>query len=159
MRDVKYFTSLASSLYQNSCFANFPPKTWRCSIKCNVLSQKLKSKNLPPIWYVFFIYLHCEIYHKSPYNLRFGPGKVLEKSLVLIHQNLWEPCFNQNLNSMKISFCSHSNSNKAVRGILQLTLLMLETEYSGFGGQYHACRCPGSWSCQSISRHVIDCVK
>ena len=39
----------------------------------------------------FFIYLHCEINHKSPYNLRFGPGKVLEKSLVLIHQNLWEP--------------------------------------------------------------------
>ena len=24
--------------------------------------------------------------------MRFGPGKVLEKSLVLIHQNLWEPC-------------------------------------------------------------------
>ena len=56
------------------------------------MSQKLKSKNLPPIWYFFFIYLHCEIHHESPYNLRFGPGKVLEKSLVLIHQNLWEPC-------------------------------------------------------------------
>ena len=55
--------------------------------------QKLKSKHLPPIWYVFFyIYLHFEIHHKSPYNLRFGPAKVLEKSLVLIHQYLWEPC-------------------------------------------------------------------
>ena len=48
------------------------------------MSQKLKSKKFPHIWYV--------IHHKSPYNLRFGPGKVLEKSLVLIHQNLWEPC-------------------------------------------------------------------
>ena len=42
--------------------------------------------------FFFFIYLHCETHHKSPYNLRFGPGKVLEKSLVLTHQNLWEPC-------------------------------------------------------------------
>ena len=25
MPDVKYFISLASSLYQNLCFANFPP--------------------------------------------------------------------------------------------------------------------------------------
>ena len=24
--------------------------------------------------------------------MRFGPRKVLEKSLVLTHQNLWEPC-------------------------------------------------------------------
>ena len=41
---------------------------------------------------VYLVYLHCEIHHKSPYNVRFGPGKVLKKSLVLIHQNLWEPC-------------------------------------------------------------------
>ena len=27
-----------------------------------------------------------------------------------------------------------------------LTLLMLETEYSGFGSQYHACWCPGDKS-------------
>ena len=40
---------------------------------------------------VYLVYLHCEIHHKSPYNVRFGPGKVLEKSLVLVHQNLWEP--------------------------------------------------------------------
>ena len=40
---------------------------------------------------VYLVYLHCEIHHKSPY-VRFGPGKVLEKSLVLIHQNLWKPC-------------------------------------------------------------------
>ena len=39
-----------------------------------------------------------------------------------------------------------------------LTLLMLETECSSFGGQYHACWCPGSLSCQSISRHGIGCV-
>ena len=25
--------------------------------------------------------------------MRFSPGKVLEKSLDLIHQNMWEPCF------------------------------------------------------------------
>ena len=37
-----------------------------------------------------------KIYHWSPYNLRFGPGKVLEKSLVLIHQNLWEPWVSDN---------------------------------------------------------------
>ena len=41
---------------------------------------------------VYLVYLHREIHHKSPYNVRFGPAKVLEKSLVLIHQNLWEPC-------------------------------------------------------------------
>ena len=41
---------------------------------------------------VYMVYLHCEIQHKSHYNVRFGPGKVSEKSLVLIHQNLWEPC-------------------------------------------------------------------
>ena len=45
------------------------------------------------IYVVYLVYLHCEIQHKSPYNVRFGPGKVLEKSLVLIHQNLWEPCY------------------------------------------------------------------
>ena len=36
-----------------------------------------------------------------------------------------------------------------------LTLLMLEMEYSCFGGQYHTSRCPGSWNHQSISRHSI----
>ena len=41
---------------------------------------------------VYLVYLYGEIQHKSTYNVRFGPGKVLEKSLVLIHQNLWEPC-------------------------------------------------------------------
>ena len=35
-----------------------------------------------------------------------------------------------------------------------LTLLMLEMEYSGFGGQYHACWCPGDF--RSFSRHGID---
>ena len=40
--------------------------------------------------YIYIYYLHCEIHHKSPYNLRFAPVKVLEKSLVLIRQNLWE---------------------------------------------------------------------
>ena len=53
-----------------------------------VVSQK---QEVTSYMVCFFIYLHCEIHHKSSYNLRFGPGKVLEKSLVLIHQNLWEP--------------------------------------------------------------------
>ena len=35
---------------------------------------------------------------------------------------------------------------------------MLETEYYGFEGQYHACWCTGSWSRQCISRHAIGCV-
>ena len=35
-----------------------------------------------------------------------------------------------------------------------LTLLMLKTEYSGLGGQYHVCSCAG-WSRQCISRHGI----
>ena len=33
---------------------------------------------------------------------------------------------------------------------------MLETEYSAYGDQYHACWCPGSWSRQGITRHGID---
>ena len=37
-----------------------------------------------------------------------------------------------------------------------LTLLMLETEYSGFESQYHSCWCTGSWSRQRISSHGID---
>ena len=36
-----------------------------------------------------------------------------------------------------------------------LTLPMLETEYSGLFGQYYACWCPGSLSRQGISRHGI----
>ena len=47
--------SWASSLYQNSCFANFPPQIYRCSIKCNVMSEKLKSKKLSHMWYAFYI--------------------------------------------------------------------------------------------------------
>ena len=35
---------------------------------------------------------------------------------------------------------------------------MPETEYSGFGGQYHACWCPGSLSRQGISRNDIDSI-
>ena len=35
---------------------------------------------------------------------------------------------------------------------------MLEMEYYGLFGQYHACRCLGSQSHQSISRHGIGCV-
>ena len=42
--------------------------------------------------------------------------------------------------------------------LIFLTLLMLEMEYSGFRGQYHACWCTGSQSCQCISRHSIGCV-
>ena len=42
---------------------------------------------------------------------------------------------------------------------IYLTILLLETEYSGSGWQYHACWCPGSWSRQSISRHGIGSVE
>ena len=45
-----------------------------------------------------------------------------------------------------------------ILGSLVLTLQMLETEYSGFGDQYHACWCPGSSSHQGISRHGIDSI-
>ena len=45
-----------------------------------------------------------------------------------------------------------------ILGSLVLTLQMLETEYSGFGDQYHACWCPGSSSHQDISRHGIDSI-
>ena len=76
-----HFFSIASSLYQNSCIA-----------KSDVVSQNLKSKKSPHVCGIFLVYQHCEIHHRCPYNTRFGPGKVLEKSLVLIHQNLWEPC-------------------------------------------------------------------
>ena len=73
--DVKHFISIASSLYQNSCFA-----------KSDVLSQNLKSKKSPHICGIFLVYQHCEIHHRCPYNMRFGPRKVIETSLVLIHQ-------------------------------------------------------------------------
>ena len=55
-------------------------------VRCDV--PKSKKQNVTT-YVVYLVYLHCEIHHKSPYNVRFGPGKVLEKSLVLIHQNLW----------------------------------------------------------------------
>ena len=42
--------------------------------------------------------------------------------------------------------------------ITSLTFMMLETEYPGFGGQYHSYWCPGSKSWQSISRHSTGCV-
>ena len=42
--------------------------------------------------------------------------------------------------------------------IYELTLLMLETEYSSFGGQCHTCWCSGSESRQSISWHGIGYV-
>ena len=42
-------------------------------------------------------------------------------------------------------------------GSLVLTLEMLETEYSGFGDEYHACWCPGL-SRQGISRLGIDSI-
>ena len=56
-----------------------------------MMSQKLKKAKSYHIYMVCLVYLHYKIHHKSPYNVRFGPGKVLKKSLVLIHQNLWEP--------------------------------------------------------------------
>ena len=42
--------------------------------------------------------------------------------------------------------------------ILSLTPLMLETEYSGLFGQYHACWCPGSLSRQGIIRNSIGSI-
>ena len=45
-----------------------------------------------------------------------------------------------------------------VSTVAQLTLLILEMEYSRFRVQNHACWCPGSWSRQSISRHGISYV-
>ena len=41
---------------------------------------------------IFSAYQHCEIFHKGPYNIWFGDEEVIEKSLVLIHEKLWEPC-------------------------------------------------------------------
>ena len=41
---------------------------------------------------------------------------------------------------------------------LKVILLMLETQYSGFGGQYDVCCCPGSLSRQGISRHGIGSI-
>ena len=43
-----------------------------------------------------------------------------------------------------------------IKGSLVLSLWMLETEYSGFGDQYHACWCLGDLSRQGITRHGID---
>ena len=40
----------------------------------------------------------------------------------------------------------------------ELTVVMLETEYSGLFGQYHACWCTGFLSHQGISRHGIDSI-
>ena len=37
-----------------------------------------------------------------------------------------------------------------------LTLLILETEYSGLFGQYYGCWCPGELRSQGISRYGID---
>ena len=54
-----------------------------------------------------------------------------------------------------ISMCMRSANE---RRHYNVTHLMLETEYSGFGGQYHSCLCLGSYSHQSISRHGIACV-
>ena len=45
----------------------------------------------PSICDIFSVHLHCEICYKRPYIERFGPGKVLENSLVLIHQNRGVP--------------------------------------------------------------------
>ena len=100
MLDVKCFISLASILYQNSYFANFLPK-YKDDLSSAMWCPKSSEAKSDHIYGMFFYicYLHFEIHHKSPYNLRFGPGKVLEKSLVLIHQNLWEPwkLWSQNL--------------------------------------------------------------
>ena len=50
------------------------------------------------------------------------------------------------------SFCPAIN-------VWTLLILILEIEYSGFGDQYHACWCPGSWSHQDINRHGIDIIR
>ena len=57
---------------------------------------------------------------------------------------------------VKINFCiSMSYIHVLLSG---LTLLMLETEYSGLFSHYHACWCPGSLSLQGINRHGIDSI-
>ena len=77
---------------------------------------------------------------------------------------LWSrPCLYQRFDSM-LNYPQVLNSFIFIVTFIKsdilhiLTLLMLETEYFSFRGQYHACRCLGSWSRQSISRHGIGCV-
>ena len=46
-----------------------------------------------------------------------------------------------------------------LRNLSKVTLLVLGTEYSLSGNQYHACWCPGSLSRQGISGHGIDSIR
>ena len=63
------------------------------------------------------------------------------------------------LGSLKLAWLSRKITLQWDIPITSLTLMMLETEYPGFGGQYHIYWCPGSKSCQAISRHGIGCVE
>ena len=47
------------------------------------------------VWFILLASSRCQMQIfllTLDYNLRFGPSMVAQKSLGLIHQNLWEPC-------------------------------------------------------------------
>ena len=60
------------------------------------------------------------------------------------------------ISSLLLTYTPVNNTSAKIHSQSVLTPLMLETEYSGFGDQYHACWCPGSQSRQSISKNAID---
>ena len=70
--------------------------------------------------------------------------------IFLVPQSNWLSVVKRNLHNLSIS-CQQEM-------LPILTLLMLEMEYSGFGGQYHACWCTGDFRSQCISEHGIGCV-
>ena len=102
--------------------------------------------NTPVTWW-------CYMATKIWVNIGSGNGllpdgtKPLPEPVLTCH--LWDP-FAFSWGQFR-SNCSRYHS-------LQRFRELLEMEHSGFGGQYHACWCPGSQCQQSITRHGIGCV-
>ena len=63
-----------------------------CSNSSALAVELLQSYSKPQICDIFPVHLYGKICHKSPYNRKLEPGKDLEKCVVLIHGNVWEPC-------------------------------------------------------------------
>ena len=74
------FISFACSLWQNFFLVNF------------LLEYQTEGSRFHKILLlrIHKVHLHLAICHPGPYHMIFDPGKVFEKSLFFILQNLWE---------------------------------------------------------------------
>ena len=116
--------------------------------------QMLVSEKLPHFCDTLLVNLHCEIHHKNPYKMQFGPGKVLEKSLIWIHQNVWET-WRRGFRNILLRQCYGYNRAQPMQDVYRGTATVSSWTWDSFNTNKPSYPCGTSHCMNKIAAKII----